>query len=135
MQVHDFSPGTLPNGLFWVAQLPQNAFKVRDGGRRARLRLRAQPLVDTFTLGGPLAIAAQVDLEVTWVATGEAMARGKGAAVQPTSPAAFSGDFAEARCRGKVRGVEIGFAFATGTLTATDFFAEIGPERNGIFLD
>jgi hypothetical protein len=134
VQVHDLSPGTQPNGLFWTAQLPPNAFKVRNGGLSARLKLRAYPLIDTFTIGGPLAIAAQVNLDVTWDATSKPIARGKGTGVAPTSPAAFSGDFAEASCRGKVSGFETGFAFETGALTATDFFAEMGQERNGSFL-
>jgi hypothetical protein len=133
-QVHDFSPGTLPNGLFWTAQLPQTVFKAYDGGRAARLRLREQPLVDTFTLGGSLAVAAQVNLDVVWVATSDPVTRGEGTAAEPTSPAAFSGDFAEAGCLGRVNGFETGFAFETGTLTATDFFAEMGRERNGSFL-
>jgi hypothetical protein len=128
------SPGTQPNGLFWTVQLPPDAFDIRDGGRSARLRLGQQPMVDTFTIGGPLSIAAQVSLEVVWDATSEPIARGAGTAVDPTSPAAFSGDFAEARCRGKVSGFETGFAFETSTLTATDFFAEMGQERNGSFL-
>lgn len=128
------SPGTQPNGLFWTAQLPPDAFDIRDGGRSARLRLGHQPMVDTFTIGGPLSIAAQVSLEVVWDATSEPIARGAGTAVDPTSPAAFSGDFAEARCRGKVSGFETGFAFEASTLTATDFFAEMGQERNGSFL-
>jgi hypothetical protein len=134
VQVHDLSPGTQPNGLFWTAQLPPDAFDISDGGRGARLRLRQQPMVDTFTLGGPLGIAAQVSLDVVWGATSEPIARGKGTAADPTSPAAFSGDFAEASCRGRVSGFETGFAFETSTLTATDFFAEMGQERNGSFL-
>ena len=128
------SPGTQPNGLFWTAQLPPDAFDIRDGGRSARLRLGQQPMVDTFTLGGPLAIAAQVSLDVEWVATSAPIARGAGTAVDPTSPASFSGDFAEASCRGRVSGFETAFAFETGILTSTDFFAEMGQERNGSFL-
>lgn len=62
------------------------------------------------------------------------MQRGEGAAADPTSPAAFLGQFAEARCSGRASAVETGFSFETGKLTADDFFAEIGDERNGIFL-
>ncbi len=134
VQVHDLSPGTQPNGLFWTAQLPPDALDISDGGRGARLRLRQQPMVDTFTLGGPLGIAAQVSLDVVWDATSEPIARGAGTAADPTSPAAFSGAFAEASCRGRVNGFEAGFAFETGLLTATDFFAEMGQERNGSSL-
>ena len=134
MQVHDLSPGTLPNGLFWTMQLPQDAFEVHRDGRVARLRLRALPLVDTFVFGGSLAIAAQVNIDVLWRATSDPVERGAGTGVPPTSPAAFSGHFAEASCSGRVSGVETGFSFTTGELTAEAFFAEMGRERNGSFL-
>ena len=133
-QVHDFSPGILPNRLFWTAQIRSHAFHVGRDGQVARLTLRGQPLVDTFVFGGPLAIAAQVNIDLRWQATGESIKRGKGAAVEPTSPAAFIGHFAEARCTGRVSGFETGFSFKAGELTAADFFAELGTERNGVFL-
>ena len=133
-QVHDLSPGILPNGLFWTAQIPRDAFDVHRDGRVARLRLRELPLVDTFVFGGPLAIAAQVNIDVLWRATSDPIERGAGAGVDPTSPAAFIGHFAEASCSGRVSGVETGFSFKTGELTADDFFAEMGRERNGVFL-
>jgi hypothetical protein len=133
-QVHDLSAGFLPNGLMWTAQIPSNAFHVSHDGQVARLTLRAQPLVDTFVFGGPLAIAAQVNIDLLWQATSEPIERGQGAAVEPTSPAAFIGHFAEARCTGTVSGFETGFSFKTGELTSADFFAELGTERNGVFL-
>jgi hypothetical protein len=132
VQVHDLSPGTLPNGLFWTAQLPQDAFDVHRDGRVARLRLRELPLVDTLVFGGSLAISAQVNIDVLWRATSDPVERGKG--VDPTSPAAFTGHFATASCSGRVSGVETGFSFKTGELTADAFFAEMGRERNGVFL-
>ena len=134
VQVHDLNPGTLPNGLFWTAQLPQEAFEVHDNGRVARLKLRELPLVDTFVFGGKLAIAAQVNIDVRWQATSDPIERGKGATVPTTSPAAFTGHFATASCRGRVSGVETGFSFKTGELTADAFFAEMGQEQNGDFL-
>ncbi len=133
-QVHDLSPGTLPNGLFWTAQIPGNAFQVSPDGQVASLTLRAQPLVETFVAFGPLAIAAQVNIDLLWRPTSEPIERGQGAAVEPTSPAAFIGHFAEARCTGTVSGFETGFSFKTGELTSAAFFAELGPERNGVFL-
>jgi hypothetical protein len=133
-QVHDLNAGTLPNGLLWTAQLPNNAFEVGRGGQVARLTLRAQPLVDNFQFQGPLAIAAQVSLDVRWRATSEPIERGEGAAVDPKSPAAFTGHFAEASCSGRASGFETGFSFKTNELTAADFFAEMGRERNGVFL-
>jgi hypothetical protein len=75
-----------------------------------------------------------VNIDLLWQATSEPIERGEGAAVEPTSPAAFIGRFAEALCTGTVNGVETGFSFKTDELTSADFFAELGPERNGVFL-
>jgi hypothetical protein len=133
-QVSDLHPGILPNGLFWTAQIPDNAFQVSPDNRVASLSLRAQPLIETFEFAGPLAIAAQVDIDLLWQATGAPIKRGRGAAVEPTSPAAFIGRFAEALCTGTVSGFETGFSFKTGELTSADSFAELGTERNGVFL-
>jgi len=133
-QVSDLHAGILPNGLFWTAQIPGNAFQVSPDGRVASLTLRAQPLVETFVAGGPLAIAVQVDIDLLWQATVAPIKRGRGDAVEPTSPAAFIGRFAEALCTGTVSGFETGFSYKTGELTSADLFAELGPERNGVFL-
>jgi hypothetical protein len=100
----------------------------------ARLRLRELPLVDTIVFAGPLAIAAQVDIDVLWRTTSAPVERGLGRGVDPTSPAAFTGHFADATCHGRVSGIETGFSFHTGALTADAFFAEMGRERNGVFL-
>ena len=132
-RVHDLNPGILPNGLYWTAQLPEDAFEMHHDGRVARLRLREYPLVDIFD-GGSLAIAAQVNIDVRWRATSDPVERGAGKGVDPTSPAAFIGHFAEASCTGRMSGVETGFSFKTGELTAAGFFAEMGWERNGVFL-
>jgi hypothetical protein len=134
-QVSDLHAGILPNGLFWTAQIPDNAFQVSPDGLVASLSLHAQPLVETFVFAGPLAIAAQVDIDLLWQATGEPIRRGRGAAVEPTSPAAFIGRFAEALCTGMISGFETGFSYKTGELTSADVFAELGPERNGVFLE
>lgn len=128
------TPGILPNGLFWTMELPQDVFDVHHDGRVARLRLRELPLVDTFVFGGSLAIAAQVNVDVRWEATSDPIERGAGAGVDPTDRAAFIGHFAEASCTGRISGVETGFSFKTGELTADAFFAEMGRERNGVFL-
>lgn len=133
-QVNDLTPGTLANGLFWTTQIPNSSFSIGAAGTSARLRLSAQPLVDTFEFGGPLAIASQCDIEVEWSAIGGRELRGSGDAVAPTDPAAFLGHFAESACSAQVSGFETGFSFTTGVLDASGFYAEIGPEKNGIFL-
>jgi hypothetical protein len=133
-QEHDMMPGILPNGLFWTMQIPRDSFVTYGGGQEARLVLRNLPLVETFQIFGPLAIPAQLDVDVRWQATGEFVERGEGAAADPTSPGAFKGNFAEAECTGWAHGIETGFSFDTGKLTATDFYAQLGEEQNGSFL-
>ena len=128
------TPGILPNGLFWTQQLPSHTFDVYNNGRIATLSLRNHALTETFQFGGPLAIAASVNIDILWKATGDRVKRGKGSEVAPTDPAAFKGNFAEARCEGRASGIETGFSFVTGDLNAKDFFAEMGEERNGRFL-
>lgn len=132
--MNDLNAGVLPNGLFWTAEIPKHAFRVSRNGRSALLNLSRQPLVDTFEFGGQLAIPAQVDVHVVWHAIEAPMERGEGTMVDPTDPAAFLGLFAEARAMSKASGVETGFSFKTGRLTADAFFAEMGEERNGVFL-
>ncbi len=114
--------------------LPDNAFRIRRKGRVARLKLRNLPLVESFQFGSGQAIAAKVSMDLLWYAAGDFIERGEGAAADPTSPAAFTGHFAEAGCAGWISGSETGFAFESGELTAEAFFAEMGEERNGVFL-
>jgi hypothetical protein len=131
--VHDFNPGILPSGLFWVVQLPGDAFKVSHDGRRATLEAKDVCVLDSFQFLGPNSIAASVSFKVRWQATGPPERRGSGTAVPPTDPAAFLGRFAAARATGSFSGSEVGFSF-TGRGDTDDTFAELGPERNGVFL-
>lgn len=132
-QVHDYTPGVLPNGVFWTMAIPEDSFHVSR--RRARLRLEHLPLCDSLFFGNPVGIASQVSMSVTWRATSGRVDRGEGAAADPTSPAAFDGHFSEATCRGRVSGAETGFCFETaGRLDASGFYAEFGEQANGVFL-
>ena len=133
-QVHDFTPGVLPNGLFWTIAIDDNAFRV--GPNKAVLDLRNTPLCDSIFFGNPQGIASEVSTKLTWRATSAPIARGSGADADPASPAAFSGELSDARCDGSVHGRQTGFNFWTnGKLDATGFYANFGRERNGVFLD
>lgn len=132
--MHDFNPGILPNGLFWTMSIPNDAFRVRRGGREARLRVRDIPVPDTFTFANNVSVAAQISADVRWRATSRRVRRGFGNTVPENDFGAFEGHFAEARCTGRASGAETGFSFKTDMLTEDGFFAELGPERNGSFL-
>jgi hypothetical protein len=131
--VHDFNPGILSSGLFWVVQLPRDAFTVSHDGRRATLEAEDVCVLDSFQFLGPSSVAASVSFKVRWQATGPPERRGSGTAVPATDPAAFLGRFAAARATGVFSGSEVGFSF-TGRGDTVDTFAELGPERNGVFL-
>ena len=133
-QVHDFNPGILPNGLFWTMSIPRHSFRVFRNGQHAWLRVRNLPMPDTFQFGNNVSVAGQIDVNVWWRATSDPVLRGNGASVPNDDPSAFLGHFADARCVGYASGAETGFAFRTRRLTADDFFAELGRERNGVFL-
>jgi hypothetical protein len=109
-------------------------FKVDD--QRAILHVQNLPVIDTFQFFGASDTPALVDFRVEWRATGPAVARGMGLAVAPTDPAAFVGNIAPAVSTGTFLGHELGFEFESdkGASTSPRGYAQIGTERNGVFL-
>lgn len=133
-QAVDLQPGVNPNGLFWTTQIPDNAFIYNEKNGTATLRLNLYPLVETYQVFGPLANPGLVNIRLHWKATGEAVERGKGASVDPTDPASFLGLFRDARCTGRVEGYRPGLTFGSNRLVSDDFYASMGPMRNGSYL-
>ena len=107
----------------------------RDG-RRAVVAAKDVPVIDTFQFGGSFLVPATVSFKVKWEATGPLEELGSGTAVPPDDPAAFRGRFAPARSTGRFSGAELGFSFETkpGASSERGGYAEIGTERNGVFL-
>ena len=87
-----------------MVELPGDAFKVSDDGRRATLEARDVCVLDSFQFGGPLTVPASVSFKIRWEATGSRERRGSGLAVPATDPAAFLGRFATARSTGTFSG-------------------------------
>ena len=127
-------PGVHPNGLFWTTEIPWNSVYVNSDQTRARLILRDFPLVDTIEFGALTAVNGAADIRVDWYATGPHESRGLGNTVPATDPGAFTGSFAEARCTGRATGKRTGFAFRTDLMDAKGFYAQLGDEKNGVFL-
>jgi hypothetical protein len=116
-------------------ELPGDAFTVSHDGRRATLEAKDVCVLDSFQFGGPVTVPASVSFKIRWEATGRREHRGSGSDVPPTDPAAFLGRFANARSAGSFSGSEVGFSFRSNGRADTDRgFAELGPERNGVFL-
>jgi hypothetical protein len=133
-QVHDFNGGRLASGLFWTLPVDDDALRVSRDGRRAVLRARDVPVLDSFEFAGPNQTPATVSFRVEWQATGPAQPRGRGGAVTPTDPAAFLGDFATARSTASFSGSEFGFAFRSDEASTDRGYAQLGRERNGALL-
>lgn len=74
-------------------------------------------------------------MTIEWHAVENQVSLGSGNAVPPTDPAAFLGNFAKARSTAQISGRELGFSFKSNPGVSSDLgYAEIGTERNGVFL-
>lgn len=89
---------------------------------------------NTFVFANNVSVSGEIDVDVTWHAVGDSVARGNGTGVASDDPTAMRGEFAEATCTGRGGGAHTGFSFRTGTLDAGGFYADMGHERNGAFL-
>jgi hypothetical protein len=134
-QVHDYNGGIPQSGLFWTVELPDGAFHMSRDGRRALLAAKDVPVIDTFQFAGTFLVPATVSFLIKWEATGPQKKLGSGKAVGPKNPAAFRGTFAPARSTGRFSGAELGFSFVSKPGASSERgYAEIGTERNGVFL-
>ncbi|MBT8217388.1 MAG: hypothetical protein KJO17_11105, partial [Acidimicrobiia bacterium] len=114
--------------------IPSSGFSVGGGGREARLTVENIPIPDTFQFANNASISAEISVDVSWTATSAKTTRGFGTDVPADDPGAFLGDFCDASSHGYASGAETGFQFETNRMTADGFFAELGNQRNGVFL-
>lgn len=133
-QVHDLNGGILASGLFWTLPLDDD-LRVSDDGRKAVLDATDVEVIDSFTFGSGIGTPTSLSYHIEWRATGPFVDRGSGTAVPPTASAAFLARFAVARSTAVFEASELGFSFSSDPGVSTDRgFAEIGRERNGVFL-
>ena len=125
-------PGVQPNGLFWTTQLKRSDFHAK--ANKAHLKVKDLPLVESFEFFGPNQVPATASIDLTWTSTSGRKRRGKGTEVPPEDPAAFIGHFADAKCEGRISGHRMGFAYETGHLDSSGYYASMGHERNGAWL-
>jgi hypothetical protein len=103
-------------------------------GRHATIHVEDLPAVESFQAFGPNNVPATVSFRIRWEATGPAMNLGSGKTVPATDPAAFLAQFAPARAEASISGSELGFAFRSDSASSDRGFADLGRERNGVFL-
>ena len=107
-----------------------------DDGMGAMVSARNVPVIDTFFFSNSFLVPSTVSFMIEWKATGPPEEHGSGSDVDPTDRAAFLGNFAPAVATGQFSGAELGFSFMSKPGASTDpkGYAELGTERNGVFL-
>ena len=129
--MHDFNPEVRHSGLFWVAQVPDGAFFVM--GDTARLHLQEIPLVDSTFFLGPGNTFVTANLDVTWTSSGPVQ-HFRPLSTDPADPTNFAAEFRSAVATGSFTVFEGNTTFTSAGASSDGIFAELGTERNGVFL-
>lgn len=113
--------------------MPDSALTIEEGSVR-RLHLENVGVVDNVSLGGPGQTFSLVNIDITWSNFAVATPFRPGSSV-PTDPTNFAGSFSIADAAAILSGSQSGFSFSSTDASSTGVFAEVGRERNGIFLN
>ena len=122
--IHDFNPGIAPSGLFWTAHVPMSSVEIDFGRTTASFQLKDVALLDTIPN-----VAATVSLSMEW--------RGERAEIDVKDLVnGFAGSYRECSATIEWSGDEADFSFVSDPArSSVTRFAEIGRERNGIFME
>jgi hypothetical protein len=142
-QFHDFSPWTLPNGLFWIVKVPDSAVQITE--ETLTIHLVDVPVVDAFTFPPPRQdvpgispfklIPAKVSFDITYTKTGNPR-RIRPASRDPLSPLNWAGEMWDATNSGTFSlTYDDGSFSASGSFESGTNFGEMGTERNGFFVN
>lgn len=131
-QVHDYSPGIAPNGLFWTQAIAQDSVEVHLGDGAASMRVTnlaeddAHDLHNALT-GGPT-VPSTVSFDMTWT--------GQRPLTDVTDAAhGFTGSFMFSKVTVDWSAQEAGFSFVSDPADTTSTVAAVmGRERNGVFF-
>jgi hypothetical protein len=130
VQLHDFNGAIQPSGLFWIVQVPDDALEIE--GETAELNVEHASVIDDFQFLAPGGVPATVTIHMTWTASGPVQLFQPGSS-DPTDPTNFAAEFRPAIATGRFSGSALGFSF-TANASSEGIFAEMGQERNGLFL-
>jgi hypothetical protein len=148
--VHDFSPWTLPNGLFWILKVPDSAVQISPDGNTLTIHLDKVPVVDAFSFPPPVPndiqpdevnispyqlIRARASFEITYTKTPGTARRVRPSTDDPLSPLNWAGKMWDATNSGSFSVAYDDETFsASGTFGSSGNFGEMGKERNGFFV-
>ena len=142
-QIHDYSPGIAPNGLFWIISAPQEVVQVSPGSGTASLRMTDVPVMDAHDLanaltGGhgfanppipPIApVPARVSFDIEW---GGVLER----AIVVNEDEDFTGQYVRTGATIQWSSNQPGFKFVSEPPNpARNVYSVVGHERNGVFF-
>jgi hypothetical protein len=134
--LHDFNPGILSDGLFWMVQVPDDALEIE--GNNVTIRLRNVPVVDNFTFYDPFPpsgnVPAVTSFEMSYTRSG-APRQVRPTSNDPTSPFNWAGEMWMATGAVTFSLAYRDGSFAVhGTAESAGNFGEMGTERNGAFV-
>jgi len=131
-QVHDFSPGIPPSGLFWTQAIPRHDARIDFEDGRATIRAESLSEKDAGNvlnaLQGGATTPATVSFEMRWQGSGEPM--------QITDPVhGFRGKFFITDFTIEWSAEKPGFSFVSDPAdTSVNVRSVLGRERNGVFF-
>jgi hypothetical protein len=142
-QIHDFSPGIAPNGLFWLISAPRDVVQIDLDSGTASLQLNNVPVMDAHDLANALTnghglanppippiapVPATVSFDIEW---GGVIAEEK----ITNELEDFTGHFIQTGATISWSASEAGFDFVSEPANpARNFYSVIGHERNGVFF-
>jgi hypothetical protein len=140
--LHDFSPWTLPNGLFWTVKVDASAVEI--DGDTVTIHLVDVPVVDAFSFPPPQQavpgispfqlIPAKLSFDITYKRTGNPR-RVRPTSHDPLSPFNWAGTMWDSSNSGTFSlSYDDGSFSASGSFDSNRNFGEMGFERNGVFL-
>ena len=142
-QIHDYSPGIGPKGLFWIIPVPRDSVAIDLDAGTASLRLSNVPIIDAHDLANALTnghglanppippvapVPATVSFDIEW--------SGVISRANVTNEAEnFTGQFIETGATISWSSSQAGFSFVSEPPNpARNVYSVIGRERNGFFF-
>ena len=140
-QLHDFNPGILPSGLFWIVKVPDSAVQISPDGSSLHIHLEQVPANDALIfppgMGNGVTVfptfPATATFDVTYTKTGNRR-HIRPASRDPLSPFNWEGEMWDATNSGTFSVTRADGFSATGSFSSSGNFGEMGAERNGSFI-
>ena len=142
-QIHDYSPGIPPNGLFWLVSAPRDAVQIDLDSGTASVQMTDVPVLDAHDIANALtngrglanppippiaAVPATVSFDIEW---SDVLEQAK----VTNEGQDFTGHFLRTGATIKWSSNQDAFSFVSENPDPTrNIYSVIGHERNGVFF-